>query len=137
MFKFYSSSQILAITRDLPLKSCIKIRSCQSIWVHLGRGGRGGGGCCLRQHTKVAVRPHMVLDTKRQPSPESNLKCLFVRTLSLTVGRFIVDPTQLFMNNPNWIIKCTNISLCPWSFNHSDFCLVDFLLFDTNLCFKS
>ena len=45
--------------------------------------GGGGGGVCLRQHTKVAVRPHMVLDTKRQPSPESNLKCLFVRTLSL------------------------------------------------------
>ena len=77
MYKFYSSSQILAITRDLPLKSCIKIRSCQGIWVHLGGVG-GGGGNTLKQHTKVAVRPHMVLDTKRQPSPESNLKCLFV-----------------------------------------------------------
>ena len=42
MFKFFFSSQIRAITRDLPLKSCIKIRSCQGIWVHLGRGGGGG-----------------------------------------------------------------------------------------------
>ena len=44
MFKFYSSSQIRAIRRDLPLKSCMRIRSCQGILVH-------HGGCCLRQHT--------------------------------------------------------------------------------------
>ena len=74
----------------------------------------------------------MVLDTLP-------LKQLYVviRENIVPVGRFIVDPTQVFMNNPNLIIKCANISLCPWSFNYSEFCLVDFLLFDTNLCFKS
>ena len=45
MFKFYSSSQILAITRDLPLKSCIKIGPVRvfhylgASWAGVGEGG--------------------------------------------------------------------------------------------------
>ena len=74
----------------------------------------------------------MVLDTL----PLKQLY-VFIRENIVPVGRFIVDPTQVFMNNPNLIIKCANISLCPWSFSNSEFCLVDFLLFDTNFCFKS
>ena len=63
MFKFYSSSQIRAIRRDLPLKSCMKIRSCQGILVH------HGGVLFEATHQ----RPHMVLDTQDNPPPKATL----------------------------------------------------------------
>ena len=98
----------------------MKISSCQGILMH-------HGGCCLRQHTKVAVRPHIVLDTQDNPPPKATLS---VYSWEHCPRRLIHSwpYTILFINNPNWIIKCANISLCPWSFNHSKFCLIFFSL---------
>ena len=42
----------------------LKISSCQGILMH-------HGGCCLRQHTKVAVRLHIILDTQDNPPPKA------------------------------------------------------------------
>ena len=55
---------------------------------------------------------------------------VYIREHIVPVGRFIVDPTQLFMNNPNWIIKCA-ISF-PWLFSHIEFCLLIFSSIQTS-----
>ena len=43
----------------------------------------------------------MILDTEENLPPKASQISVYIREHIAALDRFIVDPTQLFMNNPN------------------------------------
>ena len=53
----------------------------------------------------------MILDTRENLLPKASQISVYIREHIVPLDRFIVNPTQLFMNNPNWIINVQYLSL--------------------------
>ena len=53
----------------------------------------------------------MILDTRENLPPKASQISVYIREHIVPLDQFIVDPTQLFMNNPNWIINVQYLSL--------------------------